>query len=421
MDMKFPDPRSTRSIGHYLRQFRSLNGLSRAETARLLDISAVSVRRYEVLGARSSDLTILRMYRQFLCQGGLWNEFAEAWGYRYRMAPTGEATPDPAAFDSIRDWLRAVRLYQGMTRPRFATHVNLSYGRVSYMETRRITPPPVLVLRKIRDAVDLPNRILTKALRRTYVQYYGTEPVDSMDKILFWKLIGTPAGSRAERDLRNQLFDRHKLIAEKVARRWSRSLRHREELVQRCNETMLFAILNHVPTHSFVRYAYASCRGTMLQAYFEEKYPNLDRHTRYHIVRIDAYIRKIGINAGVASCAEISEVLKIPLSKVETLVRLANIRTVSLDLPIGDEPGSYRQVAEPTPAGFVDIDLSASIAAALVDLPSPETALQVIILHLVEGMPLDQVAARVHLTAAEAASLVASATSRLRSALASSE
>ncbi|MBF6060449.1 hypothetical protein IU500_06600 [Nocardia terpenica] len=361
------------------------------------------------------------MYRRFLSQGGPWNEFAEAWGYRYRMAPTGETTPDPAAFDSIRDWLRAVRLYQGMTRPRFATYVNLSCGRVSYMETRRITPPSVIVLRKIRDAVDMPNRILTEALRRTYVQYYGTEPVDSMDEILFWKLIGTPAGSRAERDLRNQLFDRHKLIAEKVARRWSRSPGHREELVQRCNETILFAILNHVPTRSFARYAYASCRGTMLQAYFEEKYPNLDRQTRYHVVRIDAYIRKRGINTGVASCAEISEALKIPPSKVETLVRLANIRTVSLDLPLCDEAGSYRQIAETTPAGFADIELSASIAAALVGLPSPETALQVIMLHLVEGIPLDQVAACVHLAVAEAASLVESATSRLRSALTDSE
>ncbi|KZM70503.1 hypothetical protein AWN90_38590 [Nocardia terpenica] len=159
----------------------------------------------------------------------------------------------------------------------------------------------------------------------------------------------------------------------------------------------------------------------MLQAYFEEKYPNLDRQTRYHVVRIDAYIRKGGIHTGLASCTEISEALKIPPSKVETLVRLANIRTVSLDLPIGDEPGSYRQVAEPTPAGFADIELSASIAKALVDLPSPETALQVIMLHLVEGIPLDQVAARVNLTAAEATSLVACATSRLRSALASSE
>ncbi|MEG8181209.1 sigma-70 family RNA polymerase sigma factor [Nocardia terpenica] len=308
-----------------------------------------------------------------------------------------------------------------MTRPRFATHVNLSCGRVSYMETRRITPPPVMVLRKIRDAVDMPNRILTEVLRRTHAQYYETEPVDSLDKILFWKLIGTPAGSQAERDLRNQLFDRHKRIAEKVARRWSRNPERREELAQRCNETMLFAILNHVPTRSFARYAYASCRGTMLQAYFEEKYPNLDRQTRYHVVRIDAYIRRRGNNTRAASCAEISDALKIPLSKVENLVRVANIRTVSLDLPIGDEPGSYRQVAEPTPAGFADIELSASITAALADLPSPETALKVIMLHLVEGMPLPQVAARVHLTAAEATSLVASATSRLKSALASSE
>ncbi|MGW5517133.1 hypothetical protein, partial [Nocardia africana] len=88
-----------------------------------------------------------------------------------------------------------------------------------------------------------------------------------------------------------------------------------------------------------------------------------------------------------------------------------------------DEPMSgksdpvRREIADPSGAGFSDADFVMTVRAALSDLPDPGIAEQLVMAHLVEGMPLADTASRLGLPPATATDVLAEAIARLRTAL----
>jgi hypothetical protein len=88
----------------------------------------------------------------------------------------------------------------------------------------------------------------------------------------------------------------------------------------------------------------------------------------------------------------------------------------------------HREVADPTATtAFVDSDFTATVRAALADLPNPDTATRLVIVHLVDGTPLDQepepesgippgAAQQLGLSPQTAAEIISTAIPRLRTA-----
>ncbi|MFI6954889.1 PfkB family carbohydrate kinase [Nocardia sp. NPDC050408] len=104
----FPDPRNTRNLVDYKDQFQRVNGLTDIGVRRMFGL-------YQGRPPAGGVDAALRVYDRFLWQAGHWNDFAAAWGYRYRMDPLGESAPDPGDFQSILDWQEATRLYHRTT------------------------------------------------------------------------------------------------------------------------------------------------------------------------------------------------------------------------------------------------------------------------------------------------------------------
>ncbi|MFI6772451.1 PfkB family carbohydrate kinase [Nocardia sp. NPDC050412] len=104
----FPDPRNTRNLVDYKDQFQRVNGLTDIGVRRMFGL-------YQGRPPAGGVDAALRVYDRFLWQAGHWNDFAAAWGHRYRMDPLGESAPDPGDFQSILDWQEATRLYHRTT------------------------------------------------------------------------------------------------------------------------------------------------------------------------------------------------------------------------------------------------------------------------------------------------------------------
>jgi hypothetical protein len=64
----------------------------------------------------ADELTALRLYDALRANGcpWHWNDFAEAWGFSYRMDPNGETWPDPSLYSDVRDWCTDIVLYRRM-------------------------------------------------------------------------------------------------------------------------------------------------------------------------------------------------------------------------------------------------------------------------------------------------------------------
>ncbi|MFI6368145.1 PfkB family carbohydrate kinase [Nocardia sp. NPDC050630] len=158
----FPGPRNTRSLVEYKDEFQRVNGLADIEVRRLFGWNPG---RSPAVGADAA----LRVYDRFLRQAGHWNEFAVAWGYRYRMDPLGESAPDPGDFDSILDWKEAARLYHRTTARVFRDELGRRDFRGAYATEKQAG---LALLDRLRAE----GYISAAAMRRAAEQFHISDP-----------------------------------------------------------------------------------------------------------------------------------------------------------------------------------------------------------------------------------------------------
>ncbi|MEU7628732.1 helix-turn-helix domain-containing protein [Nocardia sp. NPDC049220] len=166
--LAFPDFRAVGSFGDYIRALREENGLTQAEVSRLTGLAPSTLRHAET-GTRLRELELLHAYDHFLYQGGSWNGLAETWGYRYRMDPAGESTPNPEWYASIHDWARAHRLRSRLTAVDLAALIGRSQRGVEFVESGG--RPSAAFLWDLADGLGIPD----SALRAAVGHFYGHE------------------------------------------------------------------------------------------------------------------------------------------------------------------------------------------------------------------------------------------------------
>lgn len=281
---------------------------------------------------------------------------------------------------------------------------------ISAWESR--TTPGVLSLRKIRDALDIPNDTLVAALIR-FSPYRGVPVKDEAVQRLFWDLIATSPGSVEEREIRNKIFEMHAWIAEMAVRGWDVPDEQHSDLVQRANEAILIATRNYIPPGNFTALAWDHARYAAFKAYFEYRYKNVDDSTRRLLIKVGAYINRHDDGSGVLSGAlpseaEIAQALNLTPTEVTTALQLREYETVSSDASFG--PERPRPDVEQPIGASMDMDLSKEmrnrVKEDLKDLPDPELAERIVLHHLVGAL--------LNITPETAQQVIASATEKLR-------
>jgi transcriptional regulator with XRE-family HTH domain len=342
----------------------------------------------------------------------------------------------PAAHHTIGSWLAAQRRDTGITQEQLAVASAIGQSTISDIENNAYTPR-LRTFRRLCDALDIHGPPRIDAVRRFYSDRYpiGADPDDEQ---LFWRLIETAVDSPQDRELRNQIYERYARIAGHAARRWAATAADRDNIEQVARAAILTAIVNHTPTSPFIAHAFATCRGAIRLAYLEARYPDLDPRTRRIVSAVAAHLRGVDRTAPTPDPADIAAALRLNDSElrflnrteVDLALQILSQPAYRLDQPDTGASGDQiqRQLADPAATtAFADSDFVDSVRAALAELPDPDTATRLVVLHLVEGIPLDQepepengippgAAQQLGLSLQSAAEIISTAIPRLRMA-----
>jgi len=298
-------------------------------------------------------------------------------------------------------WLRAHLDNADLTQTQLARVVRLSFSSVNKIANDHRLPM-LSTFRRLCDALDIHGPERFDAVGCFYSERYpiGADPDEEQ---LFWGLVDTEVGSPQERELRNQIYEGDRAIADRrpgyawianaAARRWVRTPADRDDFEQVASAAILTAIVNHVPTGPFIMHAFASCRGAIRKAYFERRYPDLDPATRRIVIAVAAHLGRVDPAAPTPDPANIAAALKLNRADVTHALQILSQPTVSSDQPVTGRSGDqfHREVADPrATTALADSNFTDRVRAALADLPDPDTATRLVLLHLVDGTPLDQ-------------------------------
>ncbi|WP_169816312.1 LuxR C-terminal-related transcriptional regulator, partial [Nocardia miyunensis] len=410
----FPSVAATESFGEYLRYLRRINHTSLADTGSLFGIPSETVRRQEAGIGAPSELDMLQTYDRGLYRADSWNEIAASWGYSYWMNPHVETYPHPDDYQSLHNWVRSLRLYRRMPQSEVATLVGTSEAWIGLVENKS-RDPNIEFLRKLRDALNIPNDLLVVALRQ-FVSRTDVTSGDPAEERLFWELIATAPGSAAEKRIRNRIFEKYAWVPVAMASRWSRSSRHFDEIVQQARMAVLLATRNFVPPGEFTPAAMAAARYAMLRAYYEDRYPNVDTKTRNLLIKIDGHItRRLRETGSAPTDAEICETLDLdPKDVAATRAVLGRQVSEISSLEEDDGDNRPRQFVDQSASPFTDIEFEERLVQALADLPDPDLAKRIVTLTLVAGYSPEEAAAQVRMTTVEVLELITEASERLR-------
>ncbi|MGW5141063.1 MFS transporter [Nocardia beijingensis] len=421
-ELIFPNPKVADSFGEYLRHFRRLNNLTISDATRIFGLSWPTIRNHENGSQSRDEIDMLKTHDRVLHRAGSWNDLGEAWGYGYRIDPDGEKTPDPLAYESVHEWFKAIRLHSRSTQESLGAAIGRSETWVGDVENAVIRPS-VVRLRLLRDALDLPNETLVTVLRH-FSTHSGDNAQDD-DSELFWNLIATHPGSEEEKRIRNHIIDRYSWVARAVARRWSSSLpgEQLDELTQQAVLALMRTTTRFVPPGSFVRAAWSSAHHAMRRTYHERLYPNVDPGTRNLLIRVDGYIRtRYRETAMEPSNTEIARALDLNPQEVSQARSLLGHRAISLDHP--DAPANatlHRDAALQPESRFADMGFLTTVREALSDMPDPELAERLVLLHFTEEVPLDELSTQLRITPHVVQGIIEQATERLREAFSSGQ
>jgi transcriptional regulator with XRE-family HTH domain/DNA-directed RNA polymerase specialized sigma24 family protein len=353
-------PADAVGFGRLLAALRDNAGMSQEQLASAADLSRVHVNRIE-----NGRWFPPRATARSLCRGvGAGAHWPQV---RARFFPPVDTTP---ANHTLGSWLKAHLENADLTQTQLAATAHVS--RWVFECTRDASRPSLRTFRLLCDALDIHGPPRIEAIRRFYSNRYRIE-ADPEDERDLWLLVDTAPDSPQERKLRNQIYERHEGIAKNMARRGVRILANHyglrvdyQDLYQDARAATLIAIVNHVPTSPLIVHVFANCRGAIVKV-------------------ADALLQERQHEASPVTGRS------------------------------GDE--THPEVADQTAtAAFADSDFVATVRAALADLPDPDTATRLVILHVVDGTPLDQAAQLVGLSPQTAAAIISTAIPLLRTA-----
>lgn len=361
------------AVGEYFRDIRMLLGAKTRTEMVAMTLTAVDARRESRERHRQEELRELFPSEQ--------------------PAPQTLPDPDDPAYDSIHHWLKALRRYFGMKQAEFAEHAGTATATISQME--RVSRPRVVVLRTLRDNLGLPNDVIVRALQRFFARPKA-KVTDPETQRLFWRLIATRPGSREEKDIQAEIYQKYAWIPAVVATDWAESKAHHQDLAQLGAEKILTAVLNFAPVDDFTTLAWSTARYACMDDYFIRRFPDMDQSTRKLVMGVETYIRRTGETDTVPD-TEIAQALGLELAQVARARALLEQRLAA------SQPLSKQY--------------SALLRQALSDFPDPDFAVHVVRLHFLEGLPVRRVAMRLAIPPEEAQHMVDKALPRLRTAL----
>ncbi|WP_280265188.1 GntR family transcriptional regulator, partial [Nocardia wallacei] len=286
--------------------------------------------------------------------------------------PAPTELPHPRESTYLHEWLSELRRYFDVRQEDFARHAGTSTSTISRWE-RGFNKPRVLELRKLRTGLGLPNEFVVEALKRFYVRP-DTKAADPAIQRLFWQLVASEPGSREQWELQERIYREHySWIPSVVAPGWAESDTHRQDLIELAEREIKIAILNFAPLGDFSDLAWSTARYSCLDDYFARRFPDLDENTRKLAVRVETYIRRNGEPDSISDL-EIAQAVDLDLAQV------ARARAIIEQRWAAGQPLSKKY--------------SAILRKALSDNPDSELAVQVVLLHFLEELPMTRVARR---------------------------
>ncbi|WP_433525882.1 MFS transporter [Nocardia pseudovaccinii] len=265
-NLVYPSFSAVKSFREYLRYLRRSNNLTRAEAARRFGYSKHTIRaREEEYPEGDIEAFIVGAHRRFLHSAGQWNDLATAWGYpRIITDSAGESIPDPTDCESINHWLHTLRIYRGITLQQFAELTDRSVTAIVNIENGE-SRPGILFLRKLRDSVGMPTSVLRDVLL-CFPTHPDSPAADSIQELLFWKLIDASPGSIEESQIQDQIFREFTEVADELASGWNVTTQERAALAEIGRDAIRTAILNFVPPGDFAPVAGSAARYAMLRS-----------------------------------------------------------------------------------------------------------------------------------------------------------
>ncbi|MEU2042632.1 MFS transporter [Nocardia niwae] len=408
----YPSPFDSESLGAYLRHFRHVNKLSWSEVGNAFGVSAGAVQSLETGVRDPLDLTVVRIYRQALHRAGRWNDLATAWGLHHLPDLDSVSVPHPTDFYSIHDWIRSVRIFRGIPPLELARRIGKSDAWVGFTEDNH--KPGVEDLRRIRDALEIPNDTLVSALL-THYSRTDVEERDPEEERLFWDLIATRPGSAEEKHIRNKIFERYARLADEVATRRSIPAEHRNEYAQQAAIAILLATRNFVPPGSFFPAALMAAHYSVIRTRLELRYPGMKPQVQSILAKVDKYIRTNRVGTSTPGIAEISSALN--LTREEVITALPLLRQVSKDAAVEGRsgPGDINQTDE---SQFTDVEFADKFDRALSGLEDPGLAKRIVFMVRSADLSTEQAAARLGITTQLVDKYLAEAEERIRAAFA---
>ncbi|WP_280316717.1 LuxR C-terminal-related transcriptional regulator, partial [Nocardia wallacei] len=324
----------------------------------------------------------------------------------------GLAVPDPAAYDTINDWLKVVRQHYGVSRAELAGAVGVSANRVRRAENDN--KPRLRYLRQLRDALNIPEDVFVAAVRRFYSRP-DVRVRNRAEERLFWRLIATRPGSAEEKEIRNEIFENYAWMPEIAARGWRIRGEQHDDLVSRITERIMNATGNFVPPGCFGPVAWSHARYALSRTYYENKYPFANAEELNKIIRVTAYSRNAEQRTGSEpSDAEIAAALGM------TTATMAHIRDLMETGAPNTGVSENRPAREPIARGgstITDKRIKKALKAALAGFQDPRQAADIVQLHFIEGYSPAEVAARLRIPVDAAENLIEQIRGTLRQAV----
>ncbi|MFI9739845.1 helix-turn-helix domain-containing protein, partial [Nocardia sp. NPDC052278] len=324
--------------------------------------------------------------------------------------PDLEINPPPHTL--LGGWIKELRLERGVTQKELARRARMSQPYISAVElgTRF---PPVRRLRQLCGALGVGGDVLLEAVEQFYAGRYERSG-NREEEALFHRYVVSRVGSAEEKTIRDEICATVAWIPDALARRESPDIR--DEAVQAAWMGILSAIDSHVPSASFAAHAWGGGRRAILRYHLARAFPDLDNPTLKKVSTVRAQIDRMVAAGEVHDDAAIARAVGYPVADVALAREILARPTVHLDSPVQGKHGEpSRDIADPAAAtGFSDTDFATTVRGALADLAEPDTAERLVMLHLVEGEPLTDVAARLGLTMASAGDVLADCVARLR-------
>ncbi|MEU7768213.1 tyrosine-protein phosphatase [Nocardia sp. NPDC049190] len=309
-ELLIPSPHAAESLGEYVPYFRRVNRLRIYEVKDILGVDATA----ELLGrgagrsasvlinSRTADFLMLHVYETFLHMNGRWewNDYAEAWGYRYRIDPTGEKLPDPGRAESASGWVYSTRLFYRLTQKKLAELTGVPVRTMANAET--IHPPSLVMLRRLRDATNEDEKLRSRGpitdemLDAVLLHHYaheGVSPSEGREAQLLKDYFRSKPRSGKEIAARTRVEDEFTWIAFATAARYRYETLEFSERVSVAMEAIIRAIPFHNPLETFKSHAWASAKIALYSAHLDIKYSNISDNTPYATNLIRLLVDKI--------------------------------------------------------------------------------------------------------------------------------